>query len=109
MLRNLCLTKHRMVVHDSLFFYELLLPICDVNNSGIIDYTRQNYFSDVENFSSLYVFVIGILGSYDHKFKAPTIDKLVKFDGVVIRDGVRGGSDGALYLRWKYNGSDFDE
>ena len=34
---------------------------------------------------------------------------MVKFDGAVIRDGVRGGSDGALYCMWKYNGSSFDE
>ena len=37
------------------------------------------------------------------------MDELVKFDGVVIRDGVRGGSDVALYCIWKYYGYDFDE
>ena len=88
-----------MAVQDSLFFYQSLLPICDVNNSGIVHGPRQNYFSDVENFSSWYAFDIGILGYYDHNFKLPTIHELVKFDGVVIRGGVRGGIDGALYRR----------
>ena len=47
-LRNLGITKHRMVVQYYLFFYQILLPICDVNNSGIVDDPRHNYFSYVE-------------------------------------------------------------
>ena len=108
-MRKLGLIKHTMVVLDALFFYQILLLICDVNNSGIFDDTRQNYFSDVENLSACYTFDIGLLGSYGHKFKVTTIDELVQFDGVVIRDGVRGGSDVALYCIWKYYGYDFDE
>ena len=99
MLQELGITKHRMVVQYAIFFYHILLPICDVNNSGIVDYPRHNYFSDVENFSSCYAFDIGILGYYDHNFKFQTIHELVKFDGVVICGGVRGGIDGALYRR----------
>ena len=34
---------------------------------------------------------------------------MVKFDGVVICHRVRGGSDGAFYCIWQYNGSGFDE
>ena len=33
----------------------------------------------------------------------------MRHDGVVVRDGVRGGSNGALYRRWLSNGSDYDE
>ena len=95
-LRKLGLTKHRMVVQDALFFYQLLIPICDVNNSGIVDDPRYNYLIYVETFPARYTFNTGLLGSYDHNFKVPTIAELVKFDGVVIRDGVRGGIDGAL-------------
>ena len=98
-LRNLGLTKHMMVVQDDLFFSLILLPICDFNSSGIVDDTRQNYFIDVETFSYRYAFDIGILGSYSHNFKVPTIEELVKVDGVVIHDGVRGGSDDTLYRR----------
>ena len=36
--------------------------------------------------------------------KLPTIDELVKFDGVVIRDGVRGANDGELYCIWNITG-----
>ena len=52
MLRKLGLTKHRMSVQYVLFFYQILLPACDVKNSGIVDDPKQNYFSDVENFST---------------------------------------------------------
>ena len=98
-----------MVVQDNLFFYQILLPICDFNNSRIVDDPRKNYFSDVETFSVRYTFDIGLLGSYGHNSEVSTIGELVKFDGVVIRDGVRGESNVALYLRWKYNGSAFYE
>ena len=46
-MRELGLTKHRMVVKDAIFFCKLSLPICDVNSSGIFDDSRHNYFSDV--------------------------------------------------------------
>ena len=96
-------------MQDYLFFYQLLLQICDVNNYGIVYDTRQNYFSDAETFSACYEFYIGILGSYGHNFKVTNFDELVKFDGVVIHVGVRGLSDGEFYRIWKYNGYGFDE
>ena len=49
------------------------------------------------------------LGSYGHNFKVPTIDELINCDDVVICDGVRGRSDGALYVRFKYNRYGFYE
>jgi hypothetical protein len=35
------------------------------------------------------------------------LHELVRFDGVVVQDGVHGGSDGALYHRW-IDGSNYD-
>ena len=109
MLQNFGLTKHGMVVQDSLLLYQFLLLMCDVNNSGIVDYPRENYFSEVKTFYARYAFDIGLLGSYIHNFKVPTIDELVKFDGIFIRDGLIGGSDGALYHICKNDGSDLNE
>ena len=68
----------------SLLFYQILFLICDVKNFGIADDNRQNYFSDVENFSTRYAFDIRLLGFYSHNFKVPIIDELVKFDGVFL-------------------------
>ena len=93
----------------SLLVYQILLMICDVNNSGIFDDPRHNYFSNVETFCARYIFGIGLLGSYGHNFKVPKIYELVKFDGVVIYYCLRGGNYGEFYCRWKYNGSGFDK
>ena len=96
-------------MHDDLFFCQILLVIWDIKKSGIVDDPKQNYFIDVETFSACYAFDIGLLVSYEHNFKIPTIYEFVKFDVVVIHDGLRGGSDGTLYNIWQYNTSDFDE
>ena len=62
----------------------------------------------MKQFSNLYAAQIGLGGSYGHEFKSISIPELVHFDGTLIRDGVRGGSGGALYRRWQV-GSDMDE
>ena len=53
----------------------------------------------------MYAYSIGLGGSYGHKFKPVELHELVHFDGVVVKDGVRGGSVGAMYRRW-VDGSD---
>ena len=35
------------------------------------------------------------------------INELVNFDGILVKDGVKGGSDGAIYRRWQ-NSEDMD-
>lgn len=54
----------------------------------------------VEGFSNVYAIDLEINGWYGHEFKNVKLDELVHYDGVVVRDGVRGGSGGALYRRW---------
>jgi hypothetical protein len=69
---------------------------------------EKAFYSKVETtFSNLYAIQIGLGGSYGHKFKNVVIDELVRFNGVVIRDGVKGGSNGAIHRRWM-NGADYD-
>lgn len=107
LLEKLGLTKERMQKGDALFFHQLLLPMCDPKMSGINGDARKAFYSQVETFSNLYAIQIGLGGSYGHKFKNVTLDELVRFDGVVVRDGVKGGSNGAIYRRWM-NGADYD-
>ena len=95
-----------MPKHDALFFYQLLLPICDPKRSDIDNDPRKPFYSQVESFSNLYAYSIGLGGSYGHKLQVIELHQLVRFDGVVVQDGVRGGSDGALYRRW-IDGSDY--
>ena len=44
----------------------------------------------------MYAFLIGLGGSYGHRFEPVTFEELIRFDGVVVRDGVRGGSNRAV-------------
>ena len=93
---------------DYLFYYQLLLPIGDTTKSKIDNDPRMSYYSKVENWSNMYSFQIGLGGTYGHKFKNIKVEELVYHDGCIVRNGVRGGSSGAIYQRWLI-GSDFDE
>jgi hypothetical protein len=106
-LERMGMTPERMQNHDALFFYQLLLPICDPKRSDIVDDPRKPFYCQVESYSNSYAYSIGLGGSYGHKFRVIELHELVRYDGVVVQDGVRGGSDGALYRRW-IDGSDYD-
>ena len=93
------LTKERMVNVDALFFYQRLLPICDPRKSDIVDDTRIPYYTECEKFNNLYKLQSGVGGSYGHSWKFALASELVKFDGILIRDGLLGGSRGALFCR----------
>jgi hypothetical protein len=108
LLLRMGLTSQRMISCDALFFYQLLLPMCDPAKSGINADPRKAFYSKVEGFTNSYAYSIGLGGSYGHRFKTVDLHELVHFDGVVVRDGVRGGSNGALYRRWM-EGADHDE
>ena len=66
------------------------------------------FFSKVEEFTNSHAYSIGLGVSYGHKFKPIELHELVNFDRVVVKDGVRGDSFGAMYCRW-VDGSDYDE
>ena len=46
----------------------------------------------------------GFGGSYGHSWRVATAAELVRFDGVLIRDGVLGSSNGAIYRRFQKGG-----
>ena len=56
----------------------------------------------------MYAYSIGLGGSHGHKFKPVELHELFHFDGFVVKNGVCGGSIGAIY-RWWVDGSDYDE
>jgi hypothetical protein len=91
---------------DALFFYQLLLPMCDtaLNDND----PRKSFYFDVSRFSNTYAMgELGLGTEYGHHFKPVLIPELLRWDGVVVqKDGVRGGSDGAIVRRFhksKYN------
>ena len=62
----------------------------DTQKSGVENDNRHNFYDDVTMFSSLYQISNKIGAAYGHKLPLPTVDEFVKFDGVVVRDGIHG-------------------
>eukprot|EP00957_Ditylum_brightwellii_P051195 3881329-Ditylum_brightwellii.AAC.1 len=58
--------------------------------------------------SAIYGYQIGLGGSYGHAFKPAKIKEYVNWDDCIIRDGVRGGCNGAIYRQWQ-QGTDYDD
>jgi hypothetical protein len=104
-LSKLGMTSERMLeadgAPDSLFFHQLLLPIIDPVASGIKDDPRKPFYSKVSLFSNLYAIgELGLGNGVGHKFTTTDGPELLRFDGVVQRDGVLGGSGGAIFRRF---------
>ena len=101
LLKQLGLTKEKMQMCDALFFYQLLLPVCNPKKSGVPNDPRIAFYSEVLNHSNLYACSLGLVGGqYSHAFKAIKIQELVHWDGILFCDGALGGSNGAIYQRW---------
>jgi len=94
---------------DSLFFHQLILPMCDTSKSGIDADPRKSFYFKVATFSNLYKHQLGIGNGYGHNIPEVSIAECLRYDGCVYRDGVRGGGDGALYRRWQEASSCSDE
>ena len=64
LLRKLGMNTDVLEHNDCLFFfYQLLLPICNIEKSGVEGDPRMSYYSEVENWSNLYAIQIGLDGS----------------------------------------------
>ncbi len=74
--------------------------MCDTKRNGIENDPRQNFYTEVAKFSNLYRCQKGIGMTYGHSVAEATMPEYVRWDGCLVRDGVRGGGTGALYRRW---------
>lgn len=108
-LQQLGMTRNRMQQEDALFFLQLLYPICDPERSGIPDDPRMGFYYDLENFTRSYAAQNGIGGSYGHRLSDVLAQELVVFHGVLVRDGARGGSKGAIYRLWDPTSCSYDK
>jgi hypothetical protein len=87
---------------DTLFFYQLLLPIDEPTKSGIKDDPQIPFYTKAAKQSNLYALCDLKLGlDYGHSLGLTYATKLLCWDGVVTMDGVRGGSNGAILRRFK--------
>jgi len=78
---------------DTLFFYQLLLPIHQINKDEgiepIDDDPRQGFYSSVAKFTNLHA--VGELESgsgYGHNHEPTNPAELLQWDGVTVTDGV---------------------
>lgn len=87
---------------DALFFHQLLLPICDIQRSGIDGDPRKPFYLEVCKFTNFYAcsecgFGCGYI---EEEGQLPEIPELVRWDGVTVMDGVKGGTGGAMLRRF---------
>ena len=86
LLKKLGLTRGRMQGKDALFFYQLLLPFCIVEKSGIPDDPREDYYSYQTYFTNKYAIVDKQQGvNVGHTFKLTNNMEGVHFDGIGFR------------------------
>ena len=96
---------------DALFFYQLLLPIHQIHKDKgplpVENDCRKPFYADVAKFTNLYAVGELELGSgYGHHFETTSAQELLQWDGVLVMDGVRGGSKGAIFRQFdNYAGS----
>jgi hypothetical protein len=82
---------------DALFLYQLLLPICDPAQSGVVNDPRKGFYTEVAVMSNSYAITDCRIGpDYGHSFGLTHAAELLWCDGVTVMDGVRGGSKGAI-------------
>ena len=107
-LKRLGLTAGRMRKDDAMIFYQLIFPICDPERSGVANDPRTGFYFDLERYTATYKAQNGYGGSYGHHMKEITAAELMLFHGILVRDGVRGGSKGALFRLWDSTTSCYD-
>ena len=73
-----------------LYFFISIYCLCVTQKSGVGNDNRDNFYSNVNMFSPLYQISNKIRAEYGHKLPYPSVDELLKFDGVVGRDGIHG-------------------
>jgi hypothetical protein len=104
LLKKLGVNKRAIVNCDPLLFYQLILPLGDPRKNKLLEGEvrdpRLPYYSEIERFTAKYAAGLGLGGSYSHSFGIPKIDELLKFDMILTRDGLLGGSRGSIHLRW---------
>ena len=73
---------------DFLFFYQLVVHIYNIEKSGMRGDKRLHYCLKVEEWSNLYVYQIGLGGSYGYEFQNVSVKETLNYDGCIVKYGV---------------------
>jgi hypothetical protein len=107
-LKKFGINKHSM--HNPLVWYQLILPICDPEKSGIEEDGRMPFYTTARQCTNIYAYgEKNWGGGYSHTFQQVTEMDLVRWAGVPIRHGARGGRPMTLHYRWCKSDPDYDE
>src|SRR5210317_1896359 len=108
-LKRCGLSSERMINQDAMFWFQILLPFGDPTKSGVAGGDpRLPFYSDVVRFTDIYRAVNGIGGTYGNKVHPVQLPEIIRYHGALIRDGVKGESDGGIHRRWDQSSSSFD-
>ena len=66
------------------------------------------YYSEVEKWSNIYAYHIGVGGSYSHSFKTVKLYEFYCYDICTVGDGAMGGTTGAFCCHWQM-GADYND
>ena len=84
-LKKMGLTRQRMVECDALFFYQLLLPICDPAMSGINEDPHMTYYEKVATNTNMNAYGVKKRGgTRGHLFRPTDSQELLVWDGIVL-------------------------
>ena len=85
-LKKLGVKKKGIETNGFLFFYQLILSICDKEKSGINGDKRISYYAKVEEWSNMYAHQFGLEGSYEHEFEHVFLTEPLQHDRCIVRD-----------------------
>jgi hypothetical protein len=72
---------------DALFFYQLLVPICDPSCSGIADNPHVSFYETVSNNTNIYAYGYKSRGgTRGHQFSSSTAREILVWDGIVAQN-----------------------
>jgi len=86
---------------DALFFYQLLLPIHAPDKTDILNDPRKSFYTDVACHTNFYAMSeLKLGGDYGHHWSQVTSPELLRWDGALVKHGVRGGGKTSMMLRF---------
>ena len=92
-----------------LLFLNMLLPIHEIDETGIEDDNRMPFWAWASRYTNAYA-GSGKRGSgYGHKWETVEPYELIRFAGVPIRNGSLDGRPGSIYKRWDKTSPMHDE